>query len=66
MLSPSKNLSREAEQQFRQLQQELQTAKEALAEMQRQAGGASRGSSVEVREGPVGGQCRGKGGAYRY
>ncbi|XP_065929018.1 A-kinase anchor protein 9 isoform X18 [Magallana gigas] len=49
-VSPSKNLSREAEQQFRQLQQELQTAKEALAEMQRQAGGASRGSSVERLE----------------
>nr|XP_034309964.1 A-kinase anchor protein 9 isoform X18 [Crassostrea gigas] len=49
-VSPSKNLSREAEQQFRQLQQELKTAKEALAEMQRQAGGASRGSSVERLE----------------
>lgn len=48
--SLGKNLSQGAEQQFRQLEQELKIAKEALAEMQRQAdGGESRESSVEVR-----------------
>lgn len=47
--SPRKNLSQEAEQQFRQLEQELKIAKEALAEMQRRAdGGESRESSIEV------------------
>ena len=45
-----RNLSKGAEQQFHQLEQELKIAKEALAEMQRQAeGGESRQSSVEVR-----------------
>ena len=48
--SPRKNLSQGAQQQFRQLEQELKIAKEALAEMQRRAdGGESRESSIEVR-----------------
>ncbi|XP_061193837.1 golgin subfamily B member 1-like [Saccostrea echinata] len=41
------SLSEEAARQFHQLEQELRTAKEALAEMQRQAGGVSRESSAE-------------------
>jgi chromosome segregation ATPase len=46
--TPQRNLSEEAELQFRQLEQELRTAKEALIEMQRQAGRTSRESSAEV------------------